>query len=89
MSNLSRCTAASGFYFPNGKRTRVSHLCGRSVGQQLVAGQLVLLLHRAAEDLLHAAGDHRQASDNQAQHVVPHLQVRHCPADNKNIHCVG
>jgi hypothetical protein len=45
-----------------------------------MAGQAVLLLHGAAEDLLHAAADHRQRRHRHAHHVVLHLQVRHRPA---------
>ena len=50
-----------------------------SVGEQLVAGQVVLLLHGAAEDLLHAAGDHRDRCYRRAQHVLLHLQIRDGP----------
>lgn len=55
------------------------HLCGRGVGQQLVAGQLVLLLHGAAEDLLHAAADHGHRRHDEPQQVVPHRKVGHRP----------
>jgi len=46
-----------------------------------VAGQAVLLLHGAAEDLLHAAGQHRQAGHQHARQVaLAARHVRHRPA---------
>jgi len=58
-----------------------ARLRGRRVGEQLVAGQAVLLLHGAAEDLLHAAGQHRQAGHQHARQVaLAARRVRHRPA---------
>lgn len=45
-----------------------------------MAGQVVLLLHGAAEDLLHAAGHHRHRGYDRAQHIVLHFQVCDGPA---------
>lgn len=45
-----------------------------------MAGQVVLLLHGAAEDLLHATGHHRNPRHYQARNIVLHLNVSHCPA---------
>ena len=59
------------------------HLGRGSVGKELVAGQVVLLLHGAAEDLLHAAGDHRHRCDGRAKDVVLHLQIRDGPVTQR------
>ena len=40
----------------------------------------MLLLHSPAQDLLHAAGDDRQAGHEQAPCVAAHAGVCHCPA---------
>ncbi len=47
-----------------------------------MAGQAVLLLHRAAEYLLHAAGQNRQTRDQNARYVaLAARDIRHRPAD--------
>lgn len=56
------------------------HLGRGCVGEELMAGEAMLLLHGAAENLLHAARYHRQPCHYQPQHVVLHLQVCHRPA---------
>ena len=40
-----------------------------------MAGQLVLLLHGATEDLLHAAADHGHCRHDEPQQVVPHREI--------------
>lgn len=56
------------------------HLHRGSVGQQLIGGEAVLLLHGPAEDLLHAAGQHRQPCNSHAQHIPLHAEVCDGPA---------
>ena len=47
-----------------------------------MAGQAVLLLHRAAEYLLHAAGQHRQTRNHDARYVaLAARDIGHGPAD--------
>ena len=63
-------------------QNQLADLCGGGVGKQLVAGQVVLLLHGATEDLLHAAGHHRHRGYGCAQNVVLHLQISDGPASH-------
>ena len=51
-----------------------------SLAQELVGAEAVLLLHGAAQDLLHAAGHHRQGGHPQPQQVAVQRGVRHRPA---------
>ena len=61
------------------EETSNAHLCGGGCSKQVRAGDVVLLLHRAAENLLHAAADNCHHGNRDAQGMAPHLLIVHRP----------